>query len=254
MDLSTLIGIVGAFGFLIWGIAIGSPVRTFVDAPSVVIVLGCCTATMFTAFPGSGVLNAVKAAKNAFLTRVSEPQETIKVLADLSRRARREGLLSLESAADEATDDFFQRGLRLVVDGPDAAVVEEVLFGELDKIEERHQKAMDFWNLLGVISPAMGLLGTLIGLVQMLQQMEDPSKIGPAMSVALLTTFYGAIIANVVAIPIENKLKVRSEQEIGDKSLVAQGLLSILSGENPRFMVERLNATLSPDLRWEEAA
>jgi chemotaxis protein MotA len=132
--------------------------------------------------------------------------------------------------------------------------VEEVLYGELDKIEERHGQSIKFWDDLGVYGPAMGLIGTLIGLVQMLQQMDDPTAIGPAMAVALLTTFYGSIIANMIGIPLANKLKMKSQQEIADKTLVAQGLLSILAGENPRFMVERLNATLAPDQRWEEAA
>jgi len=254
MDLATIIGLVAASGLICWGIVLGSPLMTFVDPPSVVIVIGGCSAAMFVCFPAVQVKKGIASAKAAMKTRVSEPQETIRLLADLSRRARREGLLSLESAADEATDDFFQRGLRLVVDGPDASVVEEVLFGELDKIEERHKKGIDFWDTLGMLAPAFGLIGTLIGLVQMLQQMEDPAKIGPAMSVALLTTFYGCIIANVFAVPISIKLKVRSQEEIADKTLIAQGLLSILAGENPRFMVERLNATLAPELRWEEAA
>ena len=254
MDLATIIGLLAAFGLVVAGIMLGSPLLTFFDLPSVVIVVFGCIALMFVSFPASKVFLAAKAAKTAFLTRISHPQETIKVLADLSRRARREGLLSLESAADETTDDFFQRGLRLVVDGPDAAVVEEVLFGELDKTEERHGECIGVWDQLGVLSPAMGLIGTLIGLVQMLQQMEDPSKIGPAMSVALLTTFYGCMIANLLALPISSKLKNRSEQEIRDKTLIAQGLLSILAGENPRFMVERLNATLAPSARWTEAA
>jgi chemotaxis protein MotA len=132
--------------------------------------------------------------------------------------------------------------------------VEEVLYGELEKIEERHKQSISFWDDLGIYGPAMGLIGTLIGLVQMLQQMDDPTKIGPAMAVALLTTFYGSIIANMIGIPVAMKLSKRSAQEISEKTLIAQGLLSILAGENPRFMVERLNATLAPDDRWQEAA
>ena len=254
MDLTTSIGLVFAFGMILMGILMGSSLMTFVDPPSVLIVIGACSGVMCVAFPGSQVKAGLGAIKNAFKTRESDPEETIKLLADLSRRARREGLLSLESAAEEAEDDFFKRGLRLVVDGPEASVVEEVLYGELDKIEERHGQCIKFWDDLGIYGPAMGLLGTLIGLVQMLQQMDDPTKIGPAMAVALLTTFYGSIIANLVGIPLANKLKMKSQQEIADKTLVAQGLLSILAGENPRFMVERLNATLVPDQRWEEAA
>ena len=254
MDLTTIIGLVLAFGMVLTGILMGSSLMTFVDPPSIMIVVGATTGVISVAFPGNQIKAGLGAVKNAFKTRESDPEETIKLLAELSRRARREGLLSLESAADEAEDDFFKRGLRLVVDGPEASVVEEVLYGELDKIEERHGQSIKFWDDLGVYGPAMGLIGTLIGLVQMLQQMDDPTAIGPAMAVALLTTFYGSIIANMIGIPLANKLKMKSQQEIADKTLVAQGLLSILAGENPRFMVERLNATLAPDQRWEEAA
>jgi chemotaxis protein MotA len=254
MDLTTVIGLVLAFGMVLMGILMGSSLTTFIDPPSVLIVIGATTGVMTAAFPGSQIKAGLGAIKNAFKTQSQDPEETIKLLADLSKRARREGLLSLESAADEAEDDFFRRGLRLVVDGPEASVVEEVLFGELDKIEERHGQSIKFWDDLGIYGPAMGLIGTLIGLVQMLQQMDDPTAIGPAMAVALLTTFYGSIIANMIGIPLANKLKLKSGQEIAEKTLVAQGLLSILAGENPRFMVERLNATLPPDQRWEEAA
>jgi chemotaxis protein MotA len=254
MDFTTVIGLILAYGMVLMGILMGSSLSTFIDPPSVLIVIGATCGVMSAAFPGSQIKSALGAIKNAFKTQSQDPEETIKLLADLSKRARREGLLSLESAADEAEDDFFRRGLRLVVDGPEASVVEEVLFGELDKIEERHGQSIKFWDDLGIYGPAMGLIGTLIGLVQMLQQMDDPTAIGPAMAVALLTTFYGSIIANMIGIPLSNKLKLKSGQEIADKTLVAQGLLSILAGENPRFMVERLNATLPPDQRWEEAA
>jgi chemotaxis protein MotA len=254
MDLTTVIGLVLAFGMVLMGILMGSSLTTFIDPPSVLIVIGATTGVMTAAFPGSQIKCALGAIKNAFKTQSQDPEETIKLLADLSKRARREGLLSLESAADEAEDDFFRRGLRLVVDGPEASVVEEVLFGELDKIEERHGQSIKFWDDMGIYGPAMGLIGTLIGLVQMLQQMDDPTAIGPAMAVALLTTFYGSIIANMIGIPLSNKLRLKSGQEIAEKTLVAQGLLSILAGENPRFMVERLNATLPPNQRWEEAA
>lgn len=254
MDFTTVIGLVLAFAMVLMGIMTGSSLATFINPPSVMIVVGATSGVMCAAFPGSQIKAALGAIKNAFKYSRQDPEETIKLLADLSKRARREGLLSLESAADEADDDFFRRGLRLVVDGPEASVVEEVLFGELDKIEERHGQSIKFWDDMGIYGPAMGLIGTLIGLVQMLQQMDDPSAIGPAMAVALLTTFYGSIIANMIGIPLANKLKLKSGQEIADKTLVAQGLLSILAGENPRFMVERLNATLPPSQRWQDAA
>ncbi len=254
MDLATVGGLVVAFGLILAGILMNGPLGIFIDAPSVVIVIGGSIASVFIGFPTESVKEAVKAAKNAFTTEPMEVSETIRLLSELSNRARREGLLSLEAAAEEATDDFLQRGLRMVVDGHEADAVEEVLYSELDKMEERHRASIAVWDALGAYAPAMGMIGTLIGLVQMLQNLNDPTAIGPAMSVALLTTFYGSVIANVVGIPLANKLKVRSGQESAAKSLVAQGLLSILAGENPRFMVERLNASLAPTDRLESAA
>jgi chemotaxis protein MotA len=254
MDLGSILGWLLAFSMIVMGILLGSSIMDFVQISSLAIVFGACTGIVFVAYPPSQVKTAFGAFKNVFKEREHDPKAVIELLAELSKRARREGLLSLESAADEADDEFFERGLRLVVDGPEASVVEEVLYGELEKIEERHKQSISFWDDLGIYGPAMGLIGTLIGLVQMLQQMDDPTKIGPAMAVALLTTFYGSIIANMIGIPVAMKLSKRSAQEISEKTLIAQGLLSILAGENPRFMVERLNATLAPDDRWQEAA
>ena len=141
----------------------------------------------------------------------------------------------------------------MVVDGHDPEAIEDVLYSELDKIEERHKVNIGLMEYLGSASPALGMIGTLIGLVQMLQNMTDPSSIGPAMAVALLTTFYGSVIANVFALPIAEKLKRRSTMELAEKALIAQGLLSILSGESPRFLIDRLNVQLPPSERFQEA-
>ncbi len=254
MDLATVGGLVVGFGLILAAILMGGPLSIFIDAPSGVVVIGGSIACLFIGFPAGNVKAAMGAVKNAFTTTPMDVSETIKLLSELSNRARREGLLSLESAAEEATDDFLKRGLRMVVDGHEADAVEDVLYSELDKMEERHKANIGVWDGLGAYSPAMGMIGTLIGLVQMLQNMSDPTAIGPAMAVALLTTFYGSVIANLIAIPLANKLKIRSGQESAAKGLVAQGLLSILAGENPRFMVERLNASLAPTDRLEDAA
>ncbi len=254
MDLATVGGIVVGFGLILAAILMGGPLTIFIDAPSGVVVIGGTIACLFIGFPGGSVKMALGAVKNAFSTTPMDVGETIKLLSELSNRARREGLLSLESAAEEATDDFLKRGLRMVVDGHAADAVEDVLYSELDKMEERHKANIAVWDGMGAYAPAMGMIGTLIGLVQMLQNMSDPTAIGPAMAVALLTTFYGSVIANIIAIPLANKLKIRSQQESAAKGLVAQGLLSILAGENPRFMVERLNASLAPTDRLEDAA
>jgi chemotaxis protein MotA len=254
MDLATVGGLVVAFGLLLAAILMGGPIILFIDAPSVAIVCGGTIACIFIGFPGGNIKTALGAAKNAFTTTQSDVSDTLRLLSELSNRARREGLLSLEAAAEEASDDFLKRGLRMVVDGHEADAVEDVMYSELEKIEERHKASIRVWEAVGAYSPAMGMIGTLIGLVQMLQNMADPTAIGPAMAVALLTTFYGSVIANLIGIPIANKLKIRSQQEQAGKALVAQGLLSILAGENPRFMVERLNASLAPADRLEDAA
>jgi chemotaxis protein MotA len=251
VDLATIGGLVVVVGLITAAILFGSPLMVFIDVPSVLIVIGGTIGVLFVAFPGGGVLSAVKAGKAAVFGKAPVVQDTIKLLSDLSNRARREGLLSLESAAQETEDDFMKRGLLMVVDGHEATAIEEVLYDELDKIEARHKLNIDIWDALGAYGPAMGMIGTLIGLVQMLQNMSDPNAIGPAMAVALLTTFYGSLLANVVGIPIANKLKSRSAEEIAAKTVVAQGLLSILNGENPRFMVDRLNASLAPAERFD---
>ena len=254
MDLSTVIGLVAGFGCILASILYGGSILAFIDPPSIMVVGLGTVCIEFVAFPPKRVKDALSAAKAAFRTLEYDYQETIKMLSELSNRARREGLLSLETAADEAEDEFLARGLRLMADGHEASTIESVMFGELDKTSERHSNSILFWDSIGVFGPAMGLIGTLIGLVQMLGKLDDPTAIGPAMAVALLTTFYGSVLANVVGIPIAQKLKCRSAQEVAYKELIMAGLLSILAGENPRFMVERLNATLAPEYRLEEAA
>jgi chemotaxis protein MotA len=255
MDLSTAGGFVVCITLILAGILMGGAgIMAYLDWPSIAIVCGGTAGALFIGFPTSEVKNAAKAARIAFKPAAFDPAATVKQLEELSQRARREGLLSLEEAASAATDDFLKRGLQMMVDGHEPSAIESVLFGEIDKLEQRHKTSIAVWDGLGAYAPGMGLIGTLVGLVQMLQNMNDPSTIGPAMAVALLTTFYGALLANIVGIPTANKLKQRSAEEIAHKELVAQGLISILGGENPRFMVERLNATLAPSQRKAEAA
>ena len=254
MDLATILGLVAAFALLLVSMLMGGSLIAFVDIPSVVVVIGCTAAAIFIAFPAGRVINSLKAAKAAFFTPSADAKKTIELMSELSNRARREGLLSLEAAAGEAEDDFLKRGLLMMADGHEASTIESVLFDEIGKIDERHRISINVFDAMGAYGPAMGMLGTLIGLVLMLGSLEDPSAIGPKMAIALLTTFYGAILANLVGIPIANKLKLRSAEEVAHKELIAAGLLSILAGENPRFMVERLNATLPPSARFEEAA
>jgi chemotaxis protein MotA len=254
MDLGTIIGLVAGFALLAGSILLGGSLLAFVDIPSVGVVIGCTSASLFIGFPPGKVLTAMKAAKAAFFASVPDPKAAIGQLAEISNRARREGLLALEATAAETSDPFLKRGLLMMADGHEANTVESVLYQELDRAGERHASSIAVFDAMGAYGPAMGMLGTLIGLVLMLGTLDDPSSIGPKMAIALLTTFYGAIIANLIAIPIGNKLKVRSREELSHKELLLTGMLSILAGENPRFMIERLNASLAPTQRYEEAA
>ena len=254
MDITTIGGILAAFAFIIGAILLGGDITAFFDLVSVIIVVGGTSACLFVGFPLASMKNAAKGVRRAFFLPRHRFDEAVRTLAQLSQRARREGLLSLESAAEESDDEFLQRGLRLMVDGHEPSTVESVLYDEIAKMEERQKVDAAVFDGLGSYAPAMGMIGTLVGLVLMLKDLHDPSAIGPAMAVALLTTFYGALIANIIGIPIGNKLKLRTADEIAYRELLAQGMLSILAGENPRFMVERLNATLPPEHRLAEAA
>lgn len=254
MDLSTIMGMAGAWGLIAIAILLGSSFDIFIDPPSVAVVLGGTFSILFVAFPAANVLRGFKAVKAAFFSAPPDMQASISLLAELSARARRDGLLSLEEAGENADDPFLGRGLRMMADGQDPGAIESVLFDEISKIDQRHKECIAIFEGIADYAPGMGLIGTLVGLVQMLQAMDDPTAIGPAMAVALLTTFYGALLANLIGTPLANKMKKRNEEEIAHKELVAAGMLAILSGENPRFMVERLNATLAPSERLNEAA
>ncbi len=254
MDLGTIVGLFVASALMIASIIMGGPLVLFIDVRSVVLVLFGSIAAMFVAFPSNRMLRTFSVVKNAFLTTPRKPDEVLQLMREMSSRARREGLLVLEDMSNDQEDEFLKKGIQMVVDGHDPAAIEEVLYNEIDKISERHADGADVFEVMSAIAPAFGMIGTLIGLVQMLQKLDDPSAIGPAMAVALLTTLYGAIIANAFAIPINKKLKVRSSEEVAEKTLMVQGLLSILAGESPRFLVDRLNAQLPPRERMQEAS
>ncbi len=254
MDLATIIGLLAALGLTVASIMLGSPLLTFFDLPSTLLVIFGTFAILAVGFPASHMKNAWKVMMKGFRTDARSPDQVLQLMREMSSRARREGVLVLEDMAREQKDEFLKKGIQMVVDGHDPSAIEEVLYNEVDKIAERHKSGSDFFEQFGTFAPAMGMIGTLIGLVQMLQKLDDPSAIGPAMAVALLTTFYGAVIANLFALPLANKLKIRSSEEVAEKLLIVQGLLSILAGESPRFLVDRLNAQLPPGERLSEAS
>jgi chemotaxis protein MotA len=253
MDIATIIGLIASFGLIIGAILVGGSLTSFLDAPSMLVVVGGTMGVALINFPLGRVLGAVKVAVNVFRFELPDVAEQNKRLLEFADVARKEGILALEAKLGSIEDDFLEKGVQLLVDGVDADKVRTILFDEINGIDMRHREGAKIFESLGASAPALGLVGTLIGLVQMLQSMDDPSTIGPAMAVALLTTFYGALLANVVFNPIAGKLKLRHEEEMLSKTLVVKGVLGIARGENPRILEQQLQAELSPAIR-EEAA
>ncbi len=247
MDLATLLGLVA--GILVMGgaIALGGNPLQFVDTASLVIVMGGTFAAVLMKFSLGQFLGAMKVALRAFLYKAESPDELIEAMAQMAEKARKEGFLALEGM--EVANPFLKKGLQMLADGHAPAVIREVLTKDLNQMTERHQAGQKIFKAIGDAAPAMGMIGTLIGLVQMLSTMEDPSTIGPSMAVALLTTLYGAMIANMVALPIADKLAMRSKEERNIKNLVVDGLNAMQAGHNPRVVKELLVCYLPPNKR-----
>lgn len=254
MDLATVIGMLlgaGLVGYAIFSGA-GEQAGAFVDPPSAMIVIGGSIAAVFTSFPLVRVLGAGKVLKNAFFHKEQSSQKLIDDLVAYAEIARRDGILSLESATKEADDPFIVKGIQMAVDGTDPELIEQIMDNELEAIAERHAKGKAVFDGIGKYAPAYGMIGTLVGLVIMLLNMDDPSAIGSGMAVALLTTLYGSIFANMVALPLADKLGQRSEEELMLKTIVIKGVMSIQSGDNPRIVEQKLKTFLPPSMRGEE--
>jgi chemotaxis protein MotA len=249
MDLATIIGIVLSFGLVITAIMIGSSLFVFVSIPSALIVLGGTLGATLIHYPLGHILGVMGVLKNAFFSKLEQPSETISQFLDYANRARKEGILSLEPLLKEIDDEYLKKAMQLTVDGVEPQVIEEIMQTEIAYLQERHETGADIFAAMGTYAPALGMIGTVIGLVQMLQSMDDPSAIGPAMAVALITTFYGAVLANLVFNPLSGKLKTRSKEEVLLRELALEGILAISKGENPRIIEEKLNGYLPPKLR-----
>lgn len=254
MDTSTVLGIVVGITLIL--LAVGASLPYYIDVPSVLIVGGGVVATTLICYPFSQVMSVLSVVKKAFITKPMLPSESIAQLVHFAERARREGILSLENALHDVDDPFLRSGIRLAVDGVEPEIIRSILETELSFIEARHRRGQSIFLSIGTYAPAYGMIGTLIGLVAMLRNLEDPAKIGPGMAVAILTTLYGSLVANLVALPIANKLKERSADEILLKEIAIEGIMSIQSGDNPRIVEQKLLVFLSPAQRpsSEEAA
>ncbi|HKJ94618.1 MAG TPA: flagellar motor protein PomA [Gammaproteobacteria bacterium] len=251
MDLATLIGLIGALGVISLAIMVGGSAGIFFNVPSLLIVVAGTMMASLIKFPMGTFLGAFKVAGRAFRYRGDDPQKLIDQTVDLAQVARKEGLLALESY--EVDNPFLQQGIQLVADGHEPELVRKVLGQEIDLTIERNEQGENVFRAIGDVAPAMGMIGTLIGLVQMLSNMSDPKSIGPAMAIALLTTLYGAVIANAVALPIADKLANRNSEERLSRTLILEGLLSIQEGLNPR-VIEELLKTYLPSKARQEAA
>lgn len=250
MDLATLIGLVGACLVVATAILLGGSVSSFLDTPSLVLVIGGTLLVTLMKFSVKQFMNATKVAIKAFIYRVPDAEELIDKSVELANRARANGLLALEEA--DVPDEFFRKALNLVVDGHDPEVVRSILSKDLDLTLKRHRDGQAIFKAIGDAAPAMGMIGTLIGLVQMLGSMNDPKQIAPAMAIALLTTLYGAMIANLIAIPIADKLALRSTEERLTKSLMIDAVMSIQDGQHPRLMQDLLKNYLPKSRRADE--
>jgi len=249
MDISTILGAVVAFGLVLAAMTNGGSILLFIDPPSLMIVGGGTIGSTLIHYPFAEVIRALTVAKKTLFVKEQAPGLIISQLIEFSGKARKEGILSLQSVMSKVEDPFFLKGLQMAVDGQEPEALREMMEREIEYVIERHESGANIFTTMAAYSPAMGMIGTLIGLVQMLQTMDDPASIGPAMAVALLTTFYGAVAANILFTPMSGKLKHRSANEVLGKTLIAEGMNSILAGENPRVMEQRLHAFVAPALR-----
>tara|TARA_R110002110_G_scaffold268122_1_gene483960 strand:+ start:219 stop:983 length:765 start_codon:yes stop_codon:yes gene_type:complete len=251
MDLATLLGLVGAMGVVMAAIITGGSPIIFMNIPSILIVLGGTALVVMMKFTLGQFFGAFKVAARAFMFKLDEPEELITKVVELATIARKEGMLALENA--EISNEFLRDGVRMLIDGNNREVVSAVMSKDLQQTIDRHKWGSKVFSATGDVAPAMGMIGTLIGLVQMLSAMDDPKAIGPAMAVALLTTLYGAVLANMVAIPIADKLDLRKAQEGRIKAMCIDGVLAIQEGQNPRIIESMLKAYLEPKERNKEA-
>ena len=247
MDLATLIGLIGSFAFVIMAMVLGGDISMFIDTQSILIVFVGSLFVVLMHFNLGQFLAAAKIAGKAFMFKLDKPEDLIDRAVEMADAARKGGLLALEEAT--VTNAFMQKGIDLLVDGHDATVVSQTLQKDIKLTAARHEAGISIFKLIGDVGPSMGMIGTLVGLVAMLSHMDDPKAIGPAMAVALLTTLYGAILANMVAIPIAGKLQLRSDEEMLNNTLIMDAILGIQEGRNPRVIESLLKNYLNASKR-----
>ncbi len=250
MDLATIVGLVLGMILIIVAILLGGSLGLFVDAVSIIIVLGGGLMATMIRFKLNDIKSAMKIVKHAFSDKVPDMTEVINKVEELSTLARKEGILALERV--ELENAFLQKGINYLVDGVDSEQLESLMYTDISNTVERHEQGASIFEALGDAAPAFGMVGTLVGLVNMLANMDDPASIGPAMAVALLTTLYGSVVANLFALPLADKLKYQAKKEENLQNLIVTGLLGIQKGENPKILKEFLLTYLPPNNRQTE--
>lgn len=243
-DRSTIVGLIVGVAVIAWAIILGPTESAFVDLPSMMIVFGGTIATTLIKFPLRTVLSTFQVARHAFVEKIPPPVQLVQALSRLAEAVRRDSLLAMEKVPVQ--DPFLRRAIDLCMEGTAPEAIEGALRVEVAAVLERHERGQRIFKGMGQSAPAFGMIGTLIGLVQMLRNMDDPSKIGPSMAVAVLTTFYGAVTAYLIFNPIADKLLERSRAEMLNREIVIQGILGILSGHHPRMVERRLHGLLEP--------
>jgi len=249
MDIATIIGLITAIGLVLTAIQMGGSLSSFIDPVSMLIVMGGTLGATLINYPLGEVIRAISVGMKTFFYKLEKPAEIIGQFIALSQVVRKDGILAMENKVGEFNDPFLKKAIQMAIDGQEPNAIDEILYSEVDKISDRHSLGAEIFLVMGGFAPAFGMIGTLVGLVLMLQNMSDPSTIGPAMSVALITTFYGAILANIFFIPMAGKLKTISKKEILLHEIVIAGVQSLVAGENPRVMEQRLLGFLPPKER-----
>lgn len=251
MDIATVVGLLMGFGLILAAIMMGggAGISPFIDVPSLMITVGGSFAALLINFPLANCLTTISVIKKCFLHKLPKTSDVISQFKNLAVIVRKDGMLALEKELEGIDDDFMKRGLETVISGAEESQIRNVLETELSSIEQRHIMGKKLVDATGAAAPAFGMIGTLVGLVQMLQSLDDPSQIGVGMATALLTTLYGAVIANVICIPLGGKLETRSKDEIACRELMITGITALALGQAPRTVEDNLVAYLSPKSR-----
>lgn len=247
MDFATIIGVISGLALIFGAIFSQGGLEVFISIPSMMIVVGGTLAATLITFPVSDVINALSAAKQVFATKKVTPNQVLRIILQIANISRRQGLLALGRVRTD--NQVLRKALMLLADGAPDILINQTLRIEIEALKARHVVAQDVFRKMGTYAPAFGMLGTLIGLVQMLSQLDNPSGVGPAMALALITTFYGSLLSSLIFLPIAGKLKSRTKQEVVNLEIIFEGALSILQNNNPLLIYEKLSSFIPPQMR-----